>query len=64
MTKLRALPAERGGQTPAAALTAYARVEDRLRVLSSGFQIHLPKPVEPLELIVVVANLAGRMGGK
>jgi PAS domain S-box-containing protein len=64
ITKLRALPAERGGQTPAAALTAYARVEDRLRVLSSGFQIHLPKPVEPLELIVVVANLAGRMGGK
>ncbi len=60
IAKVRALPAERGGQTPAAALTAYARVEDRLRVLSSGFQIHLPKPVEPMELIIVVANLAGR----
>jgi hypothetical protein len=48
------------GQTPAAALTAYARVEDRLKVLNSGFQIHIPKPVEPIELVTVVANLAGR----
>jgi PAS domain S-box-containing protein len=62
IAKLRALPAERGGKTPAAALTAYARVEDRLRVLRSGFQIHLPKPVEPAELVTVVANLAGRTG--
>jgi signal transduction histidine kinase len=62
IARIRALPAERGGQTPAAALTAYARVEDRLRVLRSGFQIHLPKPVEPAELIAVVANLAGRAG--
>ena len=60
IAKVRALPAERGGQTPAAALTAYARAEDRLRVLRSGFQIHLPKPVEPVELVTVVANLAGR----
>ncbi len=58
--KVRALPAEAGGQTPSAALTAYARVEDRMRVLRSGFQIHIPKPVEPAELIAVVANLAGR----
>jgi PAS domain S-box-containing protein len=62
IAKIRALPLERGGQTPAAALTAYARVEDRLRVLRSGFQIHLPKPVEPVELVTVVANLAGRTG--
>ncbi len=62
IVKVRKLPAERGGQTPAAALTAYARVEDRLRVLRSGFQIHLPKPVEPTELVTVVANLAGRTG--
>jgi signal transduction histidine kinase/ActR/RegA family two-component response regulator len=61
--KVRSLPAERGGQTPAAALTAYARVEDRLRVLRSGFQIHIPKPVEPIELVTVIASLAGRMGG-
>lgn len=62
IARVRALPAERGGQTPAAALTAYARVEDRLRVLRSGFQIHLPKPVEPVELVTVVANLAVRIG--
>jgi PAS domain S-box-containing protein len=61
IAKVRALPAERGGRTPAAALTAYARVEDRLHVLRSGFQIHLPKPVEPVELAIVVANLAGRI---
>jgi len=60
--KVRALPAADGGQTPAAALTAYARVEDRLRVLRSGFQIHIPKPVEPAEMVAVVANLAGRIG--
>ncbi|HST50390.1 MAG TPA: ATP-binding protein [Pyrinomonadaceae bacterium] len=58
--KVRALPAEDGGQTPSAALTAYARVEDRMKVLRAGFQIHIPKPVEPAELIAVVANLAGR----
>jgi CheY-like chemotaxis protein len=58
--KVRELPAESGGQTPAAALTAYARMEDRLEALRSGFQIHLPKPIEPAELVVVVANLSKR----
>jgi signal transduction histidine kinase/CheY-like chemotaxis protein len=58
--KVRALSPEDGGQTPSAALTAYARVEDRMKVLRAGFQIHIPKPVEPAELITVVANLAGR----
>ncbi|MGH9901582.1 MAG: ATP-binding response regulator [Pyrinomonadaceae bacterium] len=62
IAKVRALPAGRGGQTPAAALTAYTRAEDRMRVLRAGFQIHLPKPVEPAELVTVVANLAGRVG--
>jgi signal transduction histidine kinase/ActR/RegA family two-component response regulator len=62
IARVRALPASAGGLTPAAALTAYARVEDRMRVLRSGFQIHLPKPVEPAELVAVVANLAGRVG--
>ncbi len=56
--KVRALTPEQGGQTPAAALTAYVRVEDRLQILRSGFQIHLPKPIEPAELVAVVANLA------
>ncbi|MGB8510315.1 MAG: ATP-binding protein, partial [Pyrinomonadaceae bacterium] len=60
--RVRALPTEDGGQTPAAALTAYARVEDRVKVLHSGFQMHIPKPVEPTELVTVVANLAGRIG--
>ena len=42
---------------PAIALTAYARVEDRMRALSSGFQTHVPKPVEPAELAAVIASL-------
>ncbi|RYG56030.1 response regulator, partial [bacterium] len=58
--QLRALPPEQGGQTPAAALTAFARVEDRVKALRAGFQSHISKPVEPLELVTVVANLAGR----
>lgn len=58
--KVRALPAERGGGTPAVALTAYARTEDRVRALSSGYQVHIAKPVEPAELIAAVASLAGR----
>lgn len=58
--RVRALPAERGGYTPAVALTAFARLEDRVKVLRSGFQSHLPKPVEPAELASVVATLAGR----
>lgn len=58
--KIRALPPERGGRIPAAALTAYARAEDRMRVLRSGFQFHLPKPVDSAELVTVVASLANR----
>ena len=61
IAKVRALPAERGGQIPAAALTAYARAEDRVKVLRSGFQLHVPKPFEPAELVTAVANLAGRL---
>lgn len=58
--KIRALRPEEGGQTPAVALTAYAKTEDRVRALSAGFQQHIAKPVEPIEMITVVANLAGR----
>jgi len=58
--RVRALGPERGGQVPAAALTAYAKGEDGHRVLSAGFQVHLPKPVQPSELATVVATLAGR----
>jgi PAS domain S-box-containing protein len=60
ISKIRALPPERGGKTPAAALTAYARTEDRMRILRAGFQFHLPKPVDSAELVTVVASLAGR----
>ncbi|MBD2040472.1 PAS domain S-box protein [Microcoleus sp. FACHB-672] len=60
--QVRALDAERGEFLPAAALTAYAREEDRRRTLLAGFQIHMPKPVSPAELAAVVANLAGRTG--
>ena len=62
IAKVRALSEERGGKVPAAALTAYAGEEDRIRVLRSGFQIHVPKPVSPSELVAVVANLAERTG--
>jgi CheY-like chemotaxis protein len=59
---VRALPAESGGTTPAAALSAFARSEDRRRAMLAGFQTHVAKPVEADELIAVVASLAGRVG--
>jgi len=62
LAKVRALGKERGSKVPAAALTAYASEADRIRVLQSGFQIHVPKPISPSELVAVVANLAGRTG--
>ncbi|MEO5718225.1 MAG: ATP-binding protein [Chthoniobacterales bacterium] len=60
--QVRALSLEEGGGTPAAALTAYARAADRTQALRAGFQMHVPKPVEPSELIAVIANLAARGG--
>ena len=59
LRRVRALPPERGGLTPALALTAYAGETDRARALRSGFQAHLPKPVEPGALIDAVTRLAG-----
>jgi CheY-like chemotaxis protein/two-component sensor histidine kinase len=58
--KVRALTPEEGGRTPAVALTAYAGMEDRTRALMAGFNMHVPKPIDPLELLAVVANLAGQ----
>ncbi len=46
---------------PATALTAYARAEDRMKALQSGFQMHLAKPVDPAELVIAVAVLARRI---
>ena len=47
-----------GGGVPAAALTAYARSEDRTRALRAGFQMHLAKPIDPEELLTSVKALA------
>ena len=58
--QVRALPPDEGGRTPAAALTAFARAEDRTRALRAGYQTHVAKPVEPTELTAVVASLATR----
>jgi PAS domain S-box-containing protein len=55
--QVRALPGDRGGRIPAVALTAYARSEDRTRALKAGYDMHLTKPIEPTELLVVVATL-------
>ncbi|MET0401958.1 MAG: ATP-binding protein [Cystobacter sp.] len=60
ITHIRALAPQEGGRTPAVALTAYARVEDRTRALLAGFHHHVPKPVEPVELLAVLASLSGR----
>jgi PAS domain S-box-containing protein len=54
---VRALAPEAGGTIPALALTAYVRIEDRMRVLAEGFQLYVPKPVEPVELRDAVARL-------
>jgi CheY-like chemotaxis protein len=61
--RVRALSISSGGNTPAAALTAYSRVEDRRRVLGAGYSMHIPKPVEPAELVAVVAALARSLPG-
>ena len=58
--KIRALPANQGGLTPAIALTAYARSDDRVRALMAGFQAHLSKPTRAHELATVVAGLVGQ----
>jgi PAS domain S-box-containing protein len=58
--RVRSLDHTEGGKTPAIALTAYGRMEDRLRTLTAGFTMHVPKPIDPLELTTLVANAAGR----
>jgi CheY-like chemotaxis protein len=58
--RVRALPAERGGRVPAVALTAYAGAKDRRHALLAGFHTHLAKPVEPDELLAVLASLSAR----
>ncbi|WP_041233581.1 response regulator [Cylindrospermum stagnale] len=55
--KVRSLKADKGGRVPAVALTAYGDSEDRIRALEAGFQTHVAKPVDPGELVTIVANL-------
>lgn len=55
--QVRSLSPEAGGQTPAAALTAYVRGEDRNRAIAAGFQLHVPKPIDPAQLLSVVRQL-------
>jgi signal transduction histidine kinase/ActR/RegA family two-component response regulator len=58
LRRIRSLPAAEGGLTPAAAFTAYARIDDRRRALDAGYQLHLVKPVQPDVLVRAVAELA------
>jgi CheY-like chemotaxis protein len=58
--RVRALSHEDGGNTPAAALTAYAREEDRKQALAAGYQMHIAKPIGAGQLVVMIAKLAGR----
>jgi PAS domain S-box-containing protein len=56
--KLRALEVDQGAKIPAVAVTAYAREEDRQQAIAAGFQMHISKPIEPTQLVSVVASLA------
>jgi CheY-like chemotaxis protein len=58
LRSVRQLSPDEGGLVPMAALTAYASMEERLRVLEAGFQAHIAKPVDPAELAIVVSRLA------
>jgi CheY-like chemotaxis protein len=62
--RVRRHPDARVQAVPAAALTAYARSEDRMKALASGFHIHLAKPINPAELVTTIAALARRFSGK
>ncbi len=58
--KVRSLPRDKGGETPAAALTAYARDVDRRQALDAGYQMHIAKPIAAGQLVMMIARLAGR----
>ncbi|WP_395748857.1 ATP-binding protein [Prosthecobacter sp.] len=58
--EIRQLPASQGGNVPAIALTAYTRTEDRIKAIAAGFQMHISKPADSVELMTVVSSLAGK----
>jgi PAS domain S-box-containing protein len=62
LRRARALAGARGRSLPAVALTAYGSADDRRRILAAGFNLHLVKPVDPEDLRLTVASLAGRAG--
>jgi CheY-like chemotaxis protein len=62
MRRVRELPAAAGGRTPAIALTALARPEDRIRATLAGYQTHIAKPVDAQELTATVSSLARQVG--
>jgi signal transduction histidine kinase len=61
--RIRARKSEEGGRMLAVALTAYNRSEDRVKALSAGFHVHVGKPIEPSQLVSVVASVTGHTGG-
>jgi PAS domain S-box-containing protein len=54
---IRALPPDKGGNVAAAALTAYTRPQDAAHALASGFDVHIAKPIEPFEVVGIIADL-------
>lgn len=61
MRHVRALPENAGGRTPAMALSAFARAEDRTRSMQAGFNVHLSKPLDYAEFVATAGNLTGRI---
>ena len=62
LRRVRSIERATRKSTPAIALTAFARSEDRTRALRAGFRVHISKPIEPSELIASVASVVGRTG--
>ena len=58
MARIRQLPENQGGRTPAVALTAYAGIDDRKRALDAGYEMHIPKPFAAAELISAATSLS------
>ncbi len=63
ISRIRQLDLEHGGRTPAVALSAYAGIDDRKRALAAGYEMHIPKPFAPAELISAATFLAERHSG-
>jgi PAS domain S-box-containing protein len=62
--RVRMLPFDRGGKVPAIALSAYAGAEDRRRALLAGFQLHIPKPVDPAHLLAAIVRMTRKGAGR